>query len=346
MQPSTSALAPLTPRTALSTFATAPSSIIVCVMIFLAAVAYLAGVRRVRSQGDRWHAGRAAVFILGGLGGLAVVLLGALEVYSSVLLSVLTVQVLILLLVLPLLLALGRPFELLRLARRGPTEPGAWLRRLDNPLIAPALLPVVTGLIFFTPVLDVLARGGLPGLAVRVALTALGLLIALPLVQGGVARASVAIAAALFVGFLELLADAIPGIALRLASSPVSSVYPAGRTWGPSVLGDQHTAGSVLWVVAEIVDLPFLALLVLQWIRADEREARALDARLDAQAERRLTRPTATEPTATEATATEPTVGRGVPEDPVRERPWWEVDASVLGSERAARLRGREGGSR
>jgi putative membrane protein len=339
MQTSTVALPPLTTRTALGTWVTTPGTVVVvATLVLLAGFAYLGAVRRVSSRGERWPLGRTVIFVGGGLGGLVVVLLGALEAYSTVLLSVLTVQVLVLLLVLPLLLALGRPFELLRLARRGPTEPGAVLRWLDNPLIAPALLPLVTGVVFFTPVIDVLARGGLPGLAVRVALTALGLLIALPLVQGGVSRASIAIAAALFVGFLELLADAIPGIALRLASTPVSNVYPAGRTWGPTVLGDQHTAGSVLWVIAEIVDLPFLALLVLQWIRADEREARALDARLDAQAA--LAGTGSRESTgSTDTDVRQPEDARQA-EAPLRERPWWEVDPTVLGSERAARLRG------
>jgi putative copper resistance protein D len=94
----------------------------------------------------------------------------------------------------------------------------------------------------------------------------------------------------------------------------------------------------VLWVVAEIVDLPFLALLVLQWIRADEREARALDARLDAQAER-VTGPTSSGSASAGSVGT----GAGRPEESLRERPWWEVDPGVLGSERAARLRGSEG---
>jgi len=78
-----------------------------------------------------------------------------------------------------------------------------------------------------------------------------------------------------------------------------------------------------------VLDLPFLALLVVQWIRADEREARTVDGQLDAQLD------------AQPPTGWPGAVGSSEPASaPGRElqRPWWETDASVLGSERARNL--------
>jgi putative copper resistance protein D len=44
---------------------------------------------------------------------------------------------------------------------------------------------------------------------------------------------------------------------------------------------DQVTAGGVLWAGGEIVSVTMLGILVLQWIRQSEREARRVDRQLD-----------------------------------------------------------------
>jgi putative copper resistance protein D len=49
------------------------------------------------------------------------------------------------------------------------------------------------------------------------------------------------------------------------------------RRWGPSPLADQALAGSIAWSFGEIPTLGVLAALFLQWVRADERDARRAD---------------------------------------------------------------------
>ena len=85
--------------------------------------------------------------------------------------------------------------------------------------------------------------------------------------------------------------------------------------------------------MAELLDLPFLIFIVYQWIKADARQAAAVDAALDAQDARR--------DAARHSTGSEPglaVVGPD-PEQPGTERPWWETDAGVLGERRSASLR-------
>ena len=87
------------------------------------------------------------------------------------------------------------------------------------------------------------------------------------------------------IAFLELFADAIPGILLRLHHGVIGAAAGLSTlpTWVPSPLRDQQLSGDVLWFLGEAIDLPFLAWLVVRWIRADAREAAVVDARLDAE---------------------------------------------------------------
>jgi putative copper resistance protein D len=91
------------------------------------------------------------------------------------------------------------------------------------------------------------------------------------------------VGAALAVGVVELLLDAVPGIVLRLETHLTVPWFGVDRpAWAPGWLADQQSAGGVLWTVAEVLDLPFLVLTVLQWIRVERVEAQRVDAELDA----------------------------------------------------------------
>lgn len=295
------------------------------VLVALAAVLYGAGVRRVRRLGHPWPPVRTGVFVLLGLGSLLLATVGWVGVYSRSLFWMYTVQFLALLLLAPVLMAFGRPLALARLA--APDRLG-WVDKLANPLVGPALVPVLTLVVFFTPLLRWSLEDTVVGGLLRVVLVLAGLVFALPLAGEGRDAGSVAVAAAVFVGFLELLADAVPGILVRLHDGLLTTWFAdLHRGWGPSPLIDQHRAGSILWVVAEALDLPFLALLVVQWIRSDEREAARIDAQLDA-AEPARRSPHPADPGGAEEEL-----------DDGRVRPWWETDPSRLGSARSAELR-------
>ncbi|MDQ1719402.1 MAG: hypothetical protein QOE89_3355, partial [Pseudonocardiales bacterium] len=118
------------------------------------------------------------------------------------------------------------------------------------------------------------------GWLIQTAMLIVGLLIVLPLIITDVTSSSLAIGAAIAVGFVELLVDAIPGIVMRLSTHPVTSFFDL-RTPAlgiPNWLHDQQFAGGILWCVAELLDLPFLILIFRRWVQADAREAAMADA--------------------------------------------------------------------
>lgn len=252
----------------------------------LLAVASLAGyLRRSRRLSTTWPRQLTGWFALGLLLALAVTC-GPISHYDRVRYWVWVSQSLALLLIVPLPLMAGRPIELAkatgRTAVRWPSAP-SWLR---SPLLGPALMPLICLAVLFGPVPGWAAGNVWAGWLVHLALLVLGSVIVLPLVQADDRASSLAVGAAVAIGFIELLIDAIPGIVLRLSTHPVSGFFSHRHTaiGAPPWLHDQQIGGGILWCVAELLDLPFLLLVFRQWVRADSREAAAIDAALDAEA--------------------------------------------------------------
>jgi putative membrane protein len=324
---------------------------ITTVALVLFAGAVFAGARRSRRvSGSSWTGWRAASFSAGiAIGLLAVD--GWPGVYARTLFSVFISQQLVLLLISPLLIACGRPLGPLRVLFPSVSLPHPLARVLGvltHAVVGPALVPVAMSVVAFTSLPADMAHHILLAGVVHVFFIALGLAIAAPFARDVAHGSSLAFGLALSVGILELLIDAVPGIVLRLNSHVLASVtdLAARRTWGPSRLLDQQAGGDIWWCVAEALDLPFLIVVVVQWIRADTQEARRIDAELDRAAhEAALRRPV----TVAEATAP---AGESGPADvtPARDRPWWEKDARVFGDARSRALQdplgrpGRSGG--
>jgi putative membrane protein len=274
----------------------------------IAAVALLAGwyIRAVRRV-PGWPVGRSVTFAFGLL--LVVwTTCGFPGAYVGSLFWVWTAQQLGLLLVVPFVVLAGGPLRLVR-----PTSVAARMlnsrsaRVLSNPLIGPAVVPLLAVVLFFGPAprwaIDIPVVGWIEQLLVL----AIGALIALPLVGTDELPSSLRVGLALAIGSFELVLDAVPGIALRLHRSLTTSYFDARSVhpWTPAALHDQQTGGAILWCVAELLDLPFLVLVFRQWIRADARDAAQVDAVLEAE---RVARSST---------------------DEERDTPWWVSDPSM-----------------
>jgi cytochrome c oxidase assembly factor CtaG len=242
----------------------------------------------VRVAGRTWSWGRTVTFLLG------IVLLiwttcGFLGAYAESLYWAWTARTLAIWLVIPAVVLAGRPLHLVGLVstdgfgRRLLRTPVA--RFLGHPLIAPGIVPVLSAVLFFGPVPGWTLQAPVFGWVLDVTLLALGTVALVPMLGPDERTRSLAAGAALAVGVVELFLDAIPGLALRLQTHIVTSYFAHVQvhSWSPEHLPDQQAAGAVLWIVAEVLDLPFLVLAFNRWIRADARDAAEIDAVLHAQ---------------------------------------------------------------
>jgi putative copper resistance protein D len=276
----------------------------VAVALVVAAGLYLYGVHRLRLRGDRWPVGRTLLFLGPGLGSIAAVTVSGIAAYDTTLLSVHMAQHMVLSMVAPIFLALGAPITLaLRTLPLGPRRRllrvlhSRYVRVVTFPLVAFALFVANPFVLYFSG----LYRASLSNVWVHEAVHLHFLLVG-----------------CLF--FWPLLGlDPLPGrwpyparALLMLISVPFHTVLGLtimqsaellGGDWYPSLAltwadpwADQKVAGGILWAGGEVVSVTMIAVLVTQWIRQSEREARRVDRELD-RAEAREARAAATETT-------------------------------------------------
>jgi hypothetical protein len=132
----------------------------------------------------------------------------------------------------------------------------------------------------------------------------------------------------------EVVGDAVLGLAVIADQSLIAGGYyhALARPWGPSLTTDQVLGGGTLWILGDIVGLPFLAAQLIQMIREDESEAKVIDAELDARDAARAAQAAAmaTAPAGTQAaSAGTPSAVSGpgtAPGAVAADRPWWESD--------------------
>lgn len=255
---------------------------------------YWRAMRLVRAAGTRWPVRYAVVFGFGLALGVWTAS-GFLQAYVSSLYWVWTTQTLVLWLLVPAILLAGQPLQLARAAsgREGLADRFVRTRAarvFSNPLIGPALVPLLSAVLFFGPLPAWAITVPPVGWLVHLLLVLTGGLILLPLLGIDEHPSTLAMGLMLAIGSFELVLDAVPGIVLRLHRSLVSSYFAhvSMHPWSPGHLHDQQTAGTVLWVVAEVIDLPFLLLVYRRWLRADAREAAEVDAVLEAERAARL----------------------------------------------------------
>jgi cytochrome c oxidase assembly factor CtaG len=307
---------------------------LVLLAVLLACGLYLAGLRRVRARGERWPAARAVAFIAGGAGTVAVATMSFLGVYQAVLFWPRAVQTVLLLLVAPLLLALGRPLSLLAAAWPGPGRRvlavvgSRAARVLTFPAVTALVLVTVPFVFYFSP----WYRAGLTGGAVReltyLALLAPGLVFFWTLLRVDPVPKAYPYLVSLWVTGAEVVGDAVLGLAVLADQHLIAGGYyrALGRPWGPALKTDQVLGGGALWLIGDLVGLPFLAALLIQMMREDEREAARVDTELDAA-------PAATAAAGAAVVSARPAggpdatgAGPGAAVTPPAGRPWWEDD--------------------
>jgi cytochrome c oxidase assembly factor CtaG len=88
----------------------------------------------------------------------------------------------------------------------------------------------------------------------------------------------------LWISITEGIFDGVLGLVVAFGPLIAPQHYlELHRSWGPSVRFDQMIGGGVLWVVGDILALPFVGTLVVRWRRDDAEQAEQIDQKLDQQ---------------------------------------------------------------
>jgi cytochrome c oxidase assembly factor CtaG len=287
---------------------------------------YLAGVVAVRRRGEAWPAGRAVLFCGLGLGFGTIATMSFVGVYQPVLFYMRAVQTVLLLLVVPLFLALGRPLSLVIviLPRTGRALRAAIGSRaaqvLTFPPITTFVLVLTPFVVYFTPWYAAGFSSGLVAQLTHVALLAPGYVFFWTLLRVDPVPRAYPYIVTLWITAAEVVGDAVLGIAVIADTSLLAGPYyhATAYPWGPSLATSQVLGGGVLWILGDIVGLPFLAAQLIQMMREDEAEAKVIDAELDAQD---LAVASADVVSASAEAGVDAEVAQ-----PGVQRPWWETD--------------------
>lgn len=292
------------------------------------------GVLRLRRRGEHWPPARVAAFVLLGLGGLVVATMSALAVYDHALFWPAAVQNILLDLVAPLGLALGDPLNLAvralpedASARVRRTMTGRVVRLLTFPLVSTALVLATELTVYFTPYFATALRLGWLHELMYLHLLVAGCLFVVPVLtreQALPAWCSHPVRAALV--FLDGVVDAVPGVVVMTHGTLIAGAWYLHHApaWAPDVRHDQQLGGGAMLSIAELVALPFLLAVLVQWARHERDRTAVLDQRLD----RDLV----------PAAAPAPQPGQGQGQAPDLVRPWWETERGEI-AERIRRQR-------
>jgi cytochrome c oxidase assembly factor CtaG len=300
------------------------------VLIFLVGAWYLVSARKVRRAGGQWGSGRTFAFIVLGLGFWAVATMAWPGAYESVLFYARATQTVLLVLVSPLFLAMGKPLTLLAEAYPGVggrvqrAVCGRVARVVTFPAITTLLLVAVPMSMYFTSWYTAVFDSGTVRELTYLILMAPGYVFFWTLLRVDPVPRKYPYGVAMWITAAEVVGDAFFGIAVIADQTMIGAAHyhAVGYPYGPSLATGQVLGGGIIWILGDFVGLPFLAVQLIQMMRADKREAEEIDAELDARDAARVTVSQATADSDANPDAAVPvTVDAGEPD-----RPWWETD--------------------
>ncbi len=238
-------------------------------------------------------------FWYGGMAAIAAALLSPIETYSGTLLTVHMVQHLLLQFVAAPLLLLAAPVTLL-LRAVGPDARRRLLVVLHSRVLRIVTFPLI-GWVLFAGVnwgWHLAGDGALYDYALEVEwvhwvqhamLFGAALLFWLPVVAVDPVPWRLPYPARLFYLFLAMPQNSFLGVALMNAPKILYPHYASiVRNWGPDPLVDQQAAGTLMWVWGDLTFVLAMFLVVVAWVRQDERRNARQEARDDAEAARQV----------------------------------------------------------
>lgn len=267
-------LAPLDWGRAFSSWTFGP---VTTLALVLAAVAYGAGVRRLRRRHPHspWPFGRTVAF-MGGLAVVAAASMGSPAVYGDGgLFWMHMVGHLMFIMVAPWLVALGHPITLALRAMRG--RPRRVLRSalrsravavLTFPFLPLAGYAIVLVVVHLTGFMDSTMRHDSAMIFERLLYLGAGYLLFNQVLSHEPARYQLTYPLRLVLLFLSMMGDTLVGVVLLQSSSPPFAEYAAmSPSWGPGALADVHNGGALMWIGGDGIMFAMMMVLALSWLR-------------------------------------------------------------------------------
>jgi cytochrome c oxidase assembly factor CtaG len=266
---------------------------LVQVPLLAGAVAYGWTVRAVnRAHPRNLVPVRRTVAFLAGLAAIELALQSPIEHYDTTLFSVHMVQHILLTMIAAPMIAAAAPITLLlRFVR--PAFRRRWiLPALHSRALRVVTFPVVAWLAFagvmwgthFSPIFNASLEEPLVHDLEHLAYLVAALLFWWPIVGADPSPWRMPHPLRALYLFLQMPQNTFLSLVIYSSGTPLYPHYATlQRTWGPSVLADQQLAGGLMWVIGDLTFLVAILLVVIGWMRQEDRDAARSDAREDAE---------------------------------------------------------------
>ncbi len=248
---------------------------------------YVWSVRRLAKRGRHWSPWRTASF-LAGTATVIISVQSGLAAYDDEVFKVHVIQHLLLMNGAPILYALGAPMTLALQASSRPTQEKL-LRVLHHPFIDFVTNPVVVVIVsygtmivyFLTPFYNLSLEHPLIHDLTHLHFLVSGCLYWWLIVGIDPSKWRLSYPAKLGLLAVGIPVTAVLGVALTGATV---SIAPHFHT-----VADTQAGGSILWIGGELITFTAMAIILIQWMHFDEREAVRADRRADAEERARIT---------------------------------------------------------
>jgi putative copper resistance protein D len=230
----------------------------------------------------------------GGLAAVVLALLSPIETYSGALLTVHMLQHLLLQFVAAPLLLLAAPVTLLLRAVDQDTR-RTLLAVLHSRLVRVITFPVLAWFLFaavnwgwhFSELYDYALEVEWVHVLQHATLFGVALLFWFPVIGADPGPWRLPYPVRLFYLFLAMPQNSFLGVAIMNAGSVLYPHYATlTRDWGPDPLVDQQAAGTLMWVWGDLTFILAMLLVIVAWVRTEERRNARDEARADAEAAR------------------------------------------------------------
>jgi cytochrome c oxidase assembly factor CtaG/putative copper export protein len=252
---------------------------------------YLWGVARLTRRGDTWPIHRSVSWIIG-MAVLVYATSGGVAVYGEFLFSAHMIAHMVLTMLIPVTIVMAAPVTLVARAvearhdgSRGMREwilgivQSRWVGFVGHPLISTVVFAMSLIVFYYSPLLGwaTTTHLGHQWMVVHFLLTGYLFVQALISVDPSPHRTPYPMRLLLLMGTMGF--HAFFGLSLMTGTGLLLPEWfgAMGREWGDTPIVDQQIGGAIAWGIGELPTLVLSGLVILSWIRSDEREAKRRD---------------------------------------------------------------------